>query len=69
MVVTCDNCNSKIKLVVDTVVNHTGNKYKGGDGSYSLKIKAKCDCTSEKPYPTELDSIEFGGNPPKSWHS
>lgn len=63
----CNNCNSEVKLIVNNIVNHSGDTYSGKNGSYKLKIKAECECESKKPRATELDSIEFRGNPPESW--
>jgi hypothetical protein len=67
MVSICDDCDSKVELVVDKIINHSGDSYTDSTGSYTLKVKAECECESEKPYCTELDSIEFGGNPPENW--
>lgn len=67
MPATCDGCGNEIELVVSNVINHSGSKYTGGDGTFKLMIGAECGCSREKPQATELDSIEFSGNPPDGW--
>lgn len=64
---TCDECGSEIELVVSNVINHSGSKYTGGNGTHSLTIAAECDCARETPQATELDSIKFSGDPPDGW--
>lgn len=65
--IQCDNCNSTVQIVAKSIVNHKGLDYDGANGTYKLKIHAECECLTEQPMMTELDSIEFSGNPPEGW--
>ena len=56
-----------MEIEVAYLTNHSGSKYSGGNGKYSLSLKASCGCESETPQATELDSIDFSGSPPEGW--
>lgn len=67
--VKCNECNTEIRPRVGNMIQHSGSSkgYSSRSKKYTVKIVIACECTSESPQATELDSIKVSGEIPDQW--
>lgn len=59
---TCSKCEEEIELTLSSILDHSS-------GSTIVTVRLSCECTTERPAATSIDSIEISNDLPRQWKS